>query len=407
MQTATDLDRAAPAPAGAIGRRAQAPLIAHVVYRLDMGGLENGLVNLINRIPQQRYRHAIVCMTDYSDFHKRIRRDDIRIFAMHKKASGNDSGVFFRLYRLFRQIRPDLVHSRNVGALDSLLPAVLAGVPSRLHGEHGRDVTDLDGSSARMRWLRRLHRPMVSQYIALSRDLESYLRHGVGVPHERIAQIYNGVDAEIFRPAAGAREALPRPGFAPPGAFVIGTVGRMQPVKDQLTLARAFVKLLRTAPADGPPLRLVMAGDGPLREQAAAILAEAGASGHCWLAGARDDIPQLMRGFDLFVLPSLAEGISNTVLEAMASGLPVIATAVGGNPELVEEGRTGTLVPPSDPEAMARAMLAYSADPEKCRGRGLAARARVERDFSMTAMVNAYIAVYDRLLERRRAPATR
>src|SRR5262249_24971951 len=155
------------------------PLIAHVIHHLVIGGLENGLVNLINRMPPDRYRHGIVCMVDYSDFSRRIRRDDGQIFAMHKKA-GKGLGIYGRLYRLFRQLDPDVVHSRNLTALDSLLPATLAGVRVKIHGEHGRDVFDIDGTNARYRLLRRLHRPMVSHYTAVSRDLEDYLREGVG-----------------------------------------------------------------------------------------------------------------------------------------------------------------------------------------------------------------------------------
>ena len=174
----------------------------------------------------------------------------------------------------------------------------------------------------------------------------------------------------------------------------------MQAVKDQLTLARAFVLLLQMVPQAGQPLRLVMVGDGPLREQVADILDQAGAGALAWLAGERDDVPRIMRGLDLFVLPSLAEGISNTILEAMASGLPVVATAVGGNPELVDEGRTGTLVPPADPQAMAQAMLRYYADAAECRRQGREARRTAERRFGMTAMTNGYLAIYDKTLQR-------
>jgi glycosyltransferase involved in cell wall biosynthesis len=117
-----------------------------------------------------------------------------------------------------------------------------------------------------------------------------------------------------------------------------------------------------------------------------------------WFAGERSDVANVMRGLDCFVLPSLAEGISNTILEAKASGLPVIATRVGGNPELVVEGQTGALVPVSDPEAMARAIIAYAQDPEQARAAGQAGRMEIERRFSMQAMVGAYQGLYDRLL---------
>ena len=136
------------------------------------------------------------------------------------------------------------------------------------------------------------------------------------------------------------------------------------------------------------------------------MLAGANASGLAWLPGARDDVAQALRSFDAFVLPSLAEGISNTILEAMASGLPVIATRVGGNAELVDDGTTGTLVPSADAEALAQAMLRYARDPELARAQGRAGRARAERLFSLDAMVAQYTALYDRLLDDRRGVAS-
>jgi sugar transferase (PEP-CTERM/EpsH1 system associated) len=282
-----------------------------------------------------------------------------------------------------------------------MLPAALAGVPVRIHSEHGHDIGDLGGSSRKYQWVRRALKPFVHQYIALSKDLERYLHEKIHVPAARVAQLYNGVDTELFHPARGGRESLPCAGFAGPEQFVIGTVGRMQAVKDPVILARAFVRLLHLVPDGARRLRLVMVGDGPLKKQVLTVIEEAGAAGLAWLAGERDDVPRIMRGLDLFVLPSISEGISNTVLEAMASGLPVVATRVGGNPELIEVGVTGTLVPREDAESMARAMRAYVENAELCRRQGSEARRTVERRFGMEAMVNAYMAVYDRALARR------
>jgi len=182
----------------------------------------------------------------------------------------------------------------------------------------------------------------------------------------------------------------------------MGTIGRMQDVKDQLTLARAFIHLMRTMPNASERLRLVMVGDGPLLEAARALLASAGVARYTWLPGRRNDVPRMMRALDLFVLPSLAEGISNTILEAMASGVPVVATAVGGNAELVEAGTTGTLVPPADPVGMAAAIRAYVESPELCRRHGEEGRRAVDRKFGMDAMVSAYMGLYDAMLSDRR-----
>ena len=135
------------------------PTLVHVIHQLGMGGLENGLVNLLNRMPAERYRHVIVCMTSCGDFGDRIRNDAVAIHEM-RRGEVPLALVYWRLFRLFRRLRPAIVHTRNLSGLDALLPAVLAGVPVRVHGEHGRDMDDLDGSNARHRRLKRLFRPL-------------------------------------------------------------------------------------------------------------------------------------------------------------------------------------------------------------------------------------------------------
>ena len=379
----------------------QHPLVAHVFYRFDVGGLENGVVNLINHMPAGAYRHAIIALTEVTDFQRRIQRDDVQCIALNKPP-GHLYRLFPRLVRIFRELKPAIVHSRNLAALEVTVPARLAGVPVRIHGEHGRDVGDLDGSNKTYQWVRRFYNPFVSHWIALSRDLEGYLTGRVGIAQRKVTQIYNGVDAARFHPADRAvSPALTLAGcpFRHPDHWLVGTVGRMQTVKDQTLLARAFIRVLEQAPELKPRLRLVMIGDGPLRSEAQALLDAAGVADLAWLPGERHDVPEVLRSLDCFVLPSLAEGISNTILEAMAAGLPVIATQVGGNPELVADGRTGMLVPPSDPEAMARAIIACATDPDQTRRMGQAGRAEVERRFSMEAMVGAYQGLYDRSLQ--------
>ena len=158
-------------------------LIAHVIHRLAIGGLENGLINLLNHGLADRFRHAIICMTDYTDFRDRIESKEVEVYAIRRKA-GRDWQATYRLFNLIHRLKPDIVHSRGLSGLNSLLPAVLSGVPARIHGEHGRDMGDLDGSSRKGQWVRRLHRPLVSHYIALSKDLENYLETKIGVPSQ-------------------------------------------------------------------------------------------------------------------------------------------------------------------------------------------------------------------------------
>lgn len=371
-----------------------APLIAHVVYRFGTGGLENGLVNLINLLPADRYRHVVICLTDFGPFRDRIRRRDVECIALNKR-EGRYPLFYPPLWKVLRRLRPDIVHTRNLAALEAQVPACLLGVPCRIHGEHGRDVFDLHGRSRRYNRLRRAIRPLVHQYIAVSRDLEHWLRETVAVPPARVAQIYNGVDTTRFTPRQGPRPAVGDTVFCGEDKLVIGTVGRMAEVKDPITLVRAFLILLDTIPEARHFLRLAIVGDGPQRGKVLALLDAAGAAPLAWVPGERDDVPRLLQCLDVFALPSLGEGISNTVLEAMSTGLPIVATAVGGNAELLDDGVSGRLVPPSDPAAMAQALHAYIADPALRCSHGRAARRRVERDFGLEAMVEAYGRVYD------------
>jgi sugar transferase (PEP-CTERM/EpsH1 system associated) len=380
--------------------RDERPLVMHVLHRFDTGGLENGVVNLINHLPASAYRHAVVALTEVTDFRQRIRQRDVEFISLHK-TPGHGVWLYPRLFALMRRLRPAIVHTRNLAALEAVVPAWLAGVPVRLHGEHGRDVGDLDGSNRKYQWMRRLYRPFVSHYVALSRDLAAYLVDRIGVAQKRVSQLCNGVDTARFRPAVD-RVAEPLVGcpFEPGRHWLVGSVGRMQAVKDQLTLARAFLRVLELDPALRERLRLVLVGEGPLRAQCLAALEAAGAADLAWLPGERDDVPEVMRGLHCFVLPSLAEGISNTILEAMASGLPVIATQVGGNADLVERDKTGLLVTAADVTALAESILALATAPERAAAMGRAGRARAEAQFSLQGMVAAYRGLYDQHLAR-------
>ncbi len=373
------------------------PLVAHVMYRFDVGGLENGIVNLINHMPHEAYRHVVISLTEITDFRKRIVRDDVEFIEL-KKPLGHAFWIYPQLFSLFRKLRPAIVHSRNLAALEVVVPACLAGVPVRIHGEHGRDVGDLDGSSKKHQWIRRIYRPFVTYYIALSCDLEQYLTVRVGVPKAKVLQIYNGVDAQRFHPAESPQLVDGYP-FANLGYWLIGTVGRMQLVKDQTTLARAFIRALEIAPELNSSVRLIMVGDGPLKAQVQVLLEQAGLIQLAWLPGERNDVPEILRELDCFVLPSLAEGVSNTILEAMASGLPVIATNVGGNGELIEPGCNGSLVPVSDVETMAQNIVEYARNREQARSAGRAGRDAVEKEYSLVAMVRQYQDLYDRCMK--------
>ncbi len=372
------------------------PLILHVLYRFDTGGLENGVVNLINRL--EDYRHAVLAIDDcVPGFCARVQRSDTEFIAL-KKPPGQTVKVMPKFLREVRRLRPGVVHTRNLAALELQAPAWWDGTAARVHGEHGRDSDDLHGLSKRHQWMRRIYRPFVQRYVALSGELEQYLVRRVGVPAAKVTRICNGVDIARFQ-ARPQRQALEGSPFNDPGLFVVGAVGRMQPVKGQTLLVQSFIKALASKPSLRRTLRLVLVGEGPLRAQCQQMLEQADLAHLAWLPGERRDVPQLMQAFDAFVLPSLAEGISNTILEAMASGRPVLAADVGGNAELVAHAQTGLLVPAGDVAAFAKVLIDWASQPAQARALGEAGLRRAQERFSLDAMVSAYDALYTGLLQ--------
>jgi sugar transferase (PEP-CTERM/EpsH1 system associated) len=368
------------------------PLIAHIVFRFDVGGLENGLVNLVNALPADEFRHAIIALSEATSFKERIRRADVSVHALGKRP-GKDPAAYWRLLRLLRTLRPAIVHTRNLGTLDCTFIAWLAGVKTRVHGEHGWDIFDPDGTNPRYRRLRRALGRLIARFVAVSRDLEGWLIERVGIPARKVVRICNGVDTERFSPPPAGTKSLPEARF-PAGAVLVGSVTRFEEIKDPLNLVRAFIRARAQTRAAGIDLRLVMLGDGPLRPVALAALAAAGESESAWLPGAATAVAPTLRALDFFVLGSRREGISNTVLEAMATGLPVIASATGGNLELVVPDVTGRLVPPGDTEALAASIAGYAVDAALRARHGAAARARAVDEYSLTRMVGQYRDLY-------------
>lgn len=379
------------------------PLVMHALYRLTTGGLEMVLVNLINRLPRDKFRHEVVCITDATDFAQRIEVPDVVVHAMQRKP-GRDPALHARLWRLYRERRPAIVHGNNIAALDAYPAAAAAGVPVRIHSEHGVDISDLQGRDTKRLLLRKFHRPLIHQFVSVSAPLTAYLTERVGVPPERCTQITNGVDVQRFAPR-DAREAAIT-GFESldnhPQRLLIGAVGRVEPVKDYATLARAFtLAVARTGGPQHSPLRFALIGDGPSLPGVKQILADADMNHLAAFPGARNDVTRILPAFDLFVQPSLGEGISIAILEALACGLPIVATDVGGTPDLVRPRDNGVLFMPGDTEALARAMIQYWEDKTLRARHGARSRARAVEEFSLDAMVTRYESLYDHWLKRR------
>jgi sugar transferase (PEP-CTERM/EpsH1 system associated) len=367
--------------------------ICHLLWSFRTGGLENGVVNLINQLETTEFRHSIICLTDYDQaFFSRIRRDNVQIYCLNKRP-GHDLFSFWRCFRLLRQLKPDIFHSRNLAAMEYQLAALLARVPLRIHGEHGWDLTDLAGQNKKYVLLKRFFKKVIHRYICLSQEGRDYLQNVVGVASSRLSQICNGVDTQRFTPALRLDSTLPD-SMTATNRVIFGTVGRIADVKNQQLLVAAYINLCQQDVAFKKETALVIIGDGPTRSQLQQQLAAAGLHEQSWLPGNRSDIATILPGLSVFVLPSLAEGISNTILEAMACGLPVIASKVGGNPELVDAEQTGWLFANNNKSQLQQLMLQCQQAPTELQRLGSNARAAAEQKFSLDTMVTAYRRLY-------------
>jgi glycosyltransferase involved in cell wall biosynthesis len=302
-----------------------------------------------------------------------------------------DLAGLLELARLLRRERPDILHasSSKAGVLGRLAGFV-ARVPVRIFTVHGWAFAAHSGFSSRLyRWADRLVKPLTTVTICVSeRELEAGLAAGTCVS-ERTVVIPNAVDVESAPRSSPAERERP----------LILAVGRLKAPKDFPTLIRALSGLRPDS------FEAVIVGEGPDRPRLEEEIEALGLSGRVRLAGERRDVPELLAAADVFVLPSASEGLPVSVLEAMAAGLPVIASRVGGVPEQVSDGETGLLVEPGDPSELTAALDRLIADPSLRRRLGAAGRARAEQAFDLDPFRRAHVELYSRELARRRLPA--
>jgi len=367
--------------------------IAHVLPSFDVGGLENGVVNLINTMDKTQYSHDLYILTGEGSACQRL-NDDVFVRFM-RKAEGNDMLLPFRLARHFRRRPPEIVRTYGWGAwIEGMLAAWLSGRTAVVHSEHGYALD---------RGVQRHYRRKVAQYIAahltprvvvVSDALRHYLEQQVGIPSQKITTIVNGVDTHRFHPAEDIASARQNLGIDE-SEFVIGTVARLEAVKDIGTALRAISEMgLRD-------VRYLIVGDGPERSVLQDLAQRLDIEKQVIFVGERADVAELYRCMDIYMLTSIREGTSNTLLEAMASGVPVIATDVGGNRLIVEDGVTGRLVPPGGVGEIAAILKCYKSNAEGLKKMAVAARQVVEKQYGIDRMVSDYDRLYMGIVVRK------
>jgi len=358
--------------------------IVQVTESLEIGGAERVVVTLANALAD-RHESSVICLKSLGPLAADL--DGVTVSCIHKR-EGNDPGAILRLARALRAARAEVVHAHDWGGyLDIMSAAWLARVPVAVHTVHGRYMsyppgrfTDLKKSLRHFCERRAARR--FGNTICVSDALRAHVAEEVGIPESVMHTIANGVAVPPLR-----RERV-----AQAGALRLVTVGRLAAVKNFALLIRAFAPLA----ARWPQLSLSIVGDGPERGALEKLAVELGLTGAVHFLGFRSDIDELLAQSDVFVLTSLSEGIPMSILEAMKSGLPVVATRVGGVPATVAEGETGILVESGDERALTRALATLIEYPRSAEAMGAAGQARVREKFSVETMVAAYEAIYRR-----------
>jgi sugar transferase (PEP-CTERM/EpsH1 system associated) len=377
--------------------------IMHIVDTLAVGGLQNGLANLIDRMETSRFEHVVCAMRPIDEANmQRFFPGRARVMSL----STEESASRFQIWTLARKIRavePDIVHTRNWGTGEGQLAARYVGGCRCVHSEHGIDWDTTTNEPKRRILFRRMAFQLADRVLSVSYQLRDLHARRTGFPARKIAVIHNGVDSRLFFPDASVRGRVRRELGVGEDELCLGCVGNLIPVKDHITLLKAVDEFAK----GGRPWRLLIAGDGPEFSKLAEFV-----NGHeIWkdritFLGRSSSVPELLKAMDVYISSSLTEGISNSVLEAMATGLPVVVTATGGNPEVVVDGESGLLFPVGDWLRLANHLRSLEAQRELRTVLGQRALRRVREEFSIDSMVGNYTRTYEDLLVAGAAPVS-
>lgn len=358
--------------------------VLHLIHKLSSGGAENGVINLLNNINNEKFSPSVCTFVGKGDQTYRLDKKKTIIYELNKR-HGNDITIPRKLIKIFKKDKPHIIHTHGWGTLcEGVLSGKYAKIPIIIHGEHGT-IQDKKWNI----FVQRIFWRLANQILTVSYEHSKELCQRIGFNIEKIKVIPNGVDTNRFYTNKTNVYLRERLNFQQ-NDIVIGSVGRLVAVKNQSLLIKAFSIIVQKH----SNVKLILVGDGPLKNVLQKRAKEYGLSSNIQFLGKRYDIPEIMASMDIFSLTSDSEGMSNTILEAMSSGLPVIATNVGGNKELIYQNATGILVPPKDVYALANALSYVIINKDIRKKMGRSGRKRAVEKFSIEEMVHGYEKLY-------------
>ncbi len=362
--------------------------IMFITFSLDVGGIETLILEICRRIDRQKYQPFVCSFYEKGRLAKEFESLDIPVLTVPKLTESIDWTLPFRLAKQFRDLDIDIVHTHNPSVwLYGGIAAKLACLPL-IHTAH----TPSDYAVGRWGMIERVLSWFTDQVTSVSKSVAEFMIEGEGVARKKVQVILNGVKSEDYDVTVDRAEKRRELGLAE-NDFAYINVARFFPNKDHSTLLKAFAIVVKQM----PEAKLLLCGEGTLKEDLMKEAAALGLTNSVKFLGNRRDIPYVHRAIDVFVLSSIKEGLPIVLLEAMASGVPIVTTDVDGNPEAVLHNETGLVVPARNPEALAKAMIELKNDPARRRSMGEKGRTRVKEHFTFEKMVASYYAIYDRI----------
>lgn len=368
--------------------------VLHLIGSLQVGGAERQLVSLAPLFNPERFRIIVATMQTRDTLAGALAGTHVECRSLNFRMRRFISGVW-RLCSLLKREKVDILHTHMFHASRyGRIAGLCVRVPLMIATDHGQELWKKPWDIA----FEKFANKYTALRIAVSQDVAEILSTRECVPENKLLVIPNGVDVERFQAGRFGRESVRNQLGLPDGAVVVGTVARLAEPKALHILIEAVVQVSKSL----PQVRLVIVGDGPLRGDLERCVADRGASDRVLFTGLRSDIPEVLAAFDIFALSSISEGLPVSLLEAMAAGKPVVATRVGGIPEVVSDRREGLLVPSGDPKALAGAIHELACDPELACRLGQQASEKVAAEYSIAATVRTLEEVYCSLLDQAR-----
>lgn len=364
--------------------------IMEFLFGLGIGGLENGVVNFVLNIDRSKFSPIVCCLGERMSQVDLLEKNGVKVYCMRRNLNAKGYSSIFRISALLKNEKIALIHTHNkCGYLYGVPAAMMAGTPVVVHTEHGCSFPE----SRSLTLLRRLLSCKINYIVTRSGFLADEIHRYWNIRLSKIKSIASGIDASKFERDFNKADIRRKLGFGL-NDYLVGIVARLELVKDHDTLIRAIAITKKKL----PNVKLVLAGDGSMKRHLKELATELDMIDSVYFLGERTEVAEMLSTLDLFALTSKKEGTSTALMEAMAAGLPIIATDVGGNSELIKDEYNGLLIPPGNPDVLSDSIVELLSNPERRKALGANGKEVFNNKYRFDRFLNDYQDLFGKLL---------